>query len=104
MGNTIKRSDISEEDVFKNVRDSAVKTQKEIDELNQELDEAIKKATDVINDYTQWLETEQIPRATHDWVIGAQKFARLVDVRKIGKSPAEILEIGEKMLKETTFI
>ncbi len=71
------------------------------DELNQELDEEIKKATDVINDYIQWLETEQIPRATHDWVIGTQKFARLVDVRKIGKSPAEILEIGEKMLKET---
>lgn len=71
------------------------------DDLNQELDETIKKITLDINNYIKWLETEQLPLAKHDWVIGPQKFARLVEIRKLGKTPTEILEIGESILKKT---
>ena len=39
MANSIKRSEISEEDVFKNIRDSAIDTIKKLSEINNELNE-----------------------------------------------------------------
>ena len=68
---------------------------------HQKLVKEINKTTDVINKYVTWLETEVLPRANHKWAIGSQKFARLLEIRRLGKSPEEILEIGEKALKDT---
>jgi uncharacterized protein (DUF885 family) len=70
-------------------------------ELHQELVEAITGASKAIQAYADWIQAEVLPRATHDWAIGPQKFARLVALRKIGKTPKEILEEGEKALVDT---
>ncbi|MFW9778080.1 MAG: DUF885 domain-containing protein [Candidatus Heimdallarchaeota archaeon] len=70
-------------------------------EVHQELVEAISGASKAIETYADWIQAEILPRATHDWVIGPQKFARLVALRKIGKTPEEILQVGEKALKDT---
>ena len=68
---------------------------------HQELVKEIKKTTDAINKYVNWLKTEVLPKANHKWAIGSQKFARLLEIRKIGKSSEEILKIGEKALEDT---
>ncbi|MFW9854558.1 MAG: DUF885 domain-containing protein [Candidatus Thorarchaeota archaeon] len=70
-------------------------------ELHRELVEVISGATEAIQTYAYWIKNEILPKATHDWVIGPQKFARLVALRKIGKTPAEILKIGEQALIDT---
>ena len=71
------------------------------DELNQELAHVINIVSQSFEDYGTWIEQYIKPRATHDWVIGTQKFSRLVELRRIGKTPEEILEIGYKLLEET---
>ncbi|MFX1285750.1 MAG: DUF885 domain-containing protein [Promethearchaeota archaeon] len=68
---------------------------------HQELLAEIEKASEAINKYVDWIKSEVLPRATHDWVIGSQKFARLIQLRQLGKSYDEILEIGEKTLEDT---
>jgi len=73
--------------------------------LNQKLYEkllvAIENASKSINEYSEWIENEILPHATHEWLIGSQKFARIMELRKLGKDPAEILKIGEKALEDT---
>jgi len=67
----------------------------------QELAKEIETVSKVINEYIDWINSEVLPRAQHDWVIGSQKFARLLELRKLGKSPNEILQLGEKALEDT---
>ncbi len=68
---------------------------------HQELVKEIEKASEAINKYVTWLENEVLPKANHKWAIGSQKFTRLLEIRKLGKSPEEILKVGEKALKDT---
>ncbi|UCG90733.1 MAG: DUF885 domain-containing protein [Candidatus Heimdallarchaeota archaeon] len=70
-------------------------------ELHQELAKEINNVSKVINEYMDWINSEILPRAHHDWVIGSQKFTRLLELRKLGKTSDEILKIGEKALKDT---
>ncbi|MFX0051271.1 MAG: DUF885 domain-containing protein [Candidatus Hermodarchaeota archaeon] len=69
--------------------------------LHEELLEAIEIASKSINNYGEWIKNEILPATTHEWLIGSQKFARLMDLRKLGKGPAEILKIGENALEDT---
>ncbi|MFX0123528.1 MAG: DUF885 family protein, partial [Candidatus Hodarchaeota archaeon] len=68
---------------------------------HQELLKAIDIASEAINKYMSWLEKEILPKANHKWAIGSQKFTRLLEIRKLPKSPEEILKVGEKTLKDT---
>lgn len=63
MANTIKRSDISEEDVFKDIRDSARKTQTEIESLNEELIETAEILDKDISN-AKFVDTASINKAT----------------------------------------
>ncbi|MFX0171935.1 MAG: DUF885 domain-containing protein [Candidatus Hodarchaeota archaeon] len=69
--------------------------------LHKELIEAIEIASKSINDYGEWIKNEILPITTHEWLIGSQKFARLMALRKIDKTPAEILKLGKKALEDT---
>ncbi|MFX0085853.1 MAG: DUF885 domain-containing protein [Candidatus Hodarchaeota archaeon] len=71
------------------------------EDLFQELTKAIEVASSAIQQYSDWLTTEILPISSHHWEIGPQKFARLVELRRIGKTPEEILQIGEKALIDT---
>ncbi|MFX0182315.1 MAG: DUF885 domain-containing protein [Candidatus Hodarchaeota archaeon] len=70
-------------------------------QLYEKLLEAIEIASKSINKYSEWIENEIQPHATHEWLIGSQKFYRLMELRKLGKNPDEILKIGEKALEDT---
>ena len=67
----------------------------------QELVEAVEIAREAIEKYSDWIKSEILPKAVHHWVIGSNKFSRLMSIRKLGKNPEEILKIGEKALKDT---
>lgn len=71
------------------------------DSLFQELSDVVNSASDSIVKYGEWIEKEVKPKAIHEWIIGPQKFTRLIELRKLGKTPMEILEIGEKALVDT---
>ncbi len=71
------------------------------EDLFQELTKAIEVASSAIQQHSDWLKTKILPISSHHWVIGPQKFARLVELRRIGKTPEEILQIGEKALIDT---
>ena len=66
MANTIKRSDISEADVFGDVRDSAHKTIQEIEELNTELNETARILKNDISK-AKFVDTASINKATKNF-------------------------------------
>ena len=66
MANTIKRSDISEADVFGDVRDSAHKTIQEIEELNAELNETARILKNDISK-AKFVDTASINKATKNF-------------------------------------
>ncbi|MHA2329508.1 MAG: DUF885 domain-containing protein, partial [Candidatus Hodarchaeales archaeon] len=67
----------------------------------QKLSDEINNVSQSINDYVSWLETEVLHRSIHHWAIGSQKFSRLIESRKLGKTPDEILKFGEEIFHET---
>ncbi|MFX0209158.1 MAG: DUF885 family protein [Candidatus Hodarchaeota archaeon] len=70
-------------------------------ELYEELEGVVKVASKAFQDYANWITDNVLSKAYHDWSIGAQKYGRLVEVRKIAKTMEEILAIGEKTLIDT---
>jgi len=62
---------------------------------------AINQASEAIIEYVEWLKSDVLPRAVHNWSIGHQKFERFLELRKLGKTAKEILEIGEQVLVKT---
>ncbi len=71
------------------------------DALYQELETAVNVASESFQNYAKWIKEDVVPRAKFPWSIGTQKFSRLILLRKLGKTPEEILEIGEKALLDT---
>ncbi len=69
--------------------------------LHQELVEAIGVASASMGKYVEWLQSDVLPRATHDWVLGKAKFAKLIKLRRLGKTPQEILALGMQALEDT---
>ncbi|NHJ87035.1 MAG: DUF885 domain-containing protein [Asgard group archaeon] len=67
----------------------------------QELSNAIEEANNAIVDYVEWIKNKVLPKANHNWSIGQQKFERFLELRKLGKTAGEILEIGEVILAKT---
>jgi len=60
-----------------------------------------RKAVAALNDYAAWLEKERLPKATRDFAIGQDKYHKMLkETELVDLSPAQILEIGLKILKE----
>jgi uncharacterized protein (DUF885 family) len=52
--------------------------------------------------YTEWLRDEVIPSATDSFAMGADRFERLLELRRLGLSADQILALGERHLEELT--
>jgi len=61
---------------------------------------ANRKAANALSDYATWLEREKLPKATLDFALGEEKFARfLAQTELINLPPQKVLEIGMAQLK-----
>jgi uncharacterized protein (DUF885 family) len=61
---------------------------------------ANRKAANALSDYATWLEREKLPKATLDFALGEEKFARfLAQTELVNLPPQKILEIGMAQLK-----
>src|SRR5262245_35704605 len=61
---------------------------------------ANRKAANALSDYATWLEREKLPKATLDFALGEEKFARfLAQTELVALSPQKILDIGMTQLK-----
>jgi uncharacterized protein (DUF885 family) len=61
---------------------------------------ANRKAANALSDYATWLEREKLPKATLDFALGEEKFARfLAQTELVDLRPQKILEIGMTQLK-----
>ncbi|HEY4638406.1 MAG TPA: DUF885 domain-containing protein, partial [Candidatus Udaeobacter sp.] len=61
---------------------------------------ANRKAANALSDYAMWLEREKLPKATLDFALGEEKFARFVaETELVNLSPQKLLDIGMTQLK-----
>src|SRR6478736_3533113 len=61
---------------------------------------ANRKAANALSDYATWLEREKLPKATLDFALGEEKFARFLEQTElINLPPQKVLEIGMTQLK-----
>jgi len=61
---------------------------------------ANRKAANALSDYATWLEREKLPKATLDFALGEEKFARfLAQTELVNLPPQKVLEIGMAQLK-----
>jgi uncharacterized protein (DUF885 family) len=61
---------------------------------------ANRKAANALSDYAMWLEREKLPKATLDFALGEEKFARfLAETELVNLSPQQLLDIGMTQLK-----
>lgn len=61
---------------------------------------ANRKAATALSDYATWLEREKLPKATLDFALGEEKFARfLAQTELVDLPPQKVLEIGMAQLK-----
>src|SRR5205085_4373854 len=69
--------------------------------IRSEFLEANRKAAAALTDYAAWLEREKLPKATSDFALGEEKFARfLKETELVDLTPAKILEIGMDQLRK----
>lgn len=59
-----------------------------------------RKAANALSDYATWLEREKLPKATLDFALGEEKFARfLAQTELVNLPPQRVLDIGMAQLK-----
>ncbi len=59
---------------------------------------AVERATRATEEYDRWLQQEVRPRALGRWTLGPDKFAELCRLRELGRTPAELQELGRDVL------
>jgi uncharacterized protein (DUF885 family) len=70
------------------------------EQLRAAFHEANRKAANALNDYAAWLEREKLPKASMDFTLGEEKFARfLAQTELVNLPPQKILEIGLEQIK-----
>src|ERR1041385_8843769 len=70
------------------------------DQLRVAFQAANCKAANALSDYATWLEREKLPKATLDFALGEEKFARfLTQTELVDLSPQKVLGIGMAQLK-----
>jgi uncharacterized protein (DUF885 family) len=71
------------------------------DRIRSEFLEANRKAAAALTDYAAWLERDKLPKASPDFAIGEEKFARfLKETELVDLAPEKILEIGMAQLRK----
>ena len=70
------------------------------DPLRGRLEAAAGAASQAAEDFATWLERDVLPRATDDWALGEERFARLVELRELPDSPDSVLALGRRYLEE----
>ena len=69
--------------------------------IRTEFLEANRKAAAALTDYAAWLERDKLPKATADFALGEEKFARfLKETELVDLTPDKILEIGMDQLRK----
>ena len=69
--------------------------------LRSELGESNRKAAAALVDYAAWLERDKLPKATADFAIGNEKFARMLkETELVDLPPDKVLEIGMTQLRK----
>ena len=63
------------------------------------LQAAVASLSQPLSEHLEWLKA-LLPKAKADWVLGKEKFDRLLKLRELGMSADEIYELGVKFLKE----
>ncbi len=74
--------------------------QAEAPHLAEEFQAVAEEVSKKIQEYQQFLETEVLPQATHEWVYGRADFEKLLQLQKIPYTVDEILALGEQFHKE----
>jgi len=68
--------------------------------IRSEFFEANRKAATALTDYAAWLERDKLPRATADFALGEEKFARfLKETELVDLPPEKVLEVGMEQLQ-----
>jgi uncharacterized protein (DUF885 family) len=69
--------------------------------IRSEFLEANRKAAAALTDYAAWLERDKLPKATADFALGEEKFARMLkETELVDLPPEKILEIGVDQLRK----
>src|SRR5436309_12009935 len=69
--------------------------------IRTEFLEANRKAAAALTDYAAWLERDRLPKATDDFAIGEEKFARMLkETELVDLAPEKVLEIGMEELRK----
>lgn len=69
--------------------------------IRTEFLEANRKAAAALTDYAAWLERDKLPKATADFAIGEEKFARMLkETELVNLPPEKVLEIGTEQLRK----
>ena len=66
----------------------------------EEIKELSEKASEALKDHAEWLYNEIIPRSDPEFAIGKEKLEKLLMLRGIELTSDQILEIGERYLRE----
>ncbi|HVP26505.1 MAG TPA: DUF885 domain-containing protein [Candidatus Bathyarchaeia archaeon] len=65
----------------------------------ERLNKAVENLQPALKVHIEWLNS-LLPRTTEKWALGKEKFEKLVKLRELGMTSEEILQLGEKYLKE----
>jgi len=69
------------------------------DALHSKLEKAVTALMDPFQEHLAWLQSLKA-RTTDDWALGREKFEKLVNLRRLGMSSEEILQLGYKYLSD----
>lgn len=69
------------------------------DQVYARLDKAVENLQPVFSSYVEWLKG-LLQGTTEDWAIGREKFEKYLELRELGMTSDEILDLGEKYLRD----
>jgi uncharacterized protein (DUF885 family) len=68
--------------------------------LRSRLERAAVGASDATQEFADWLEGDVLPRSVDDWALGEERFARLLELRRLPLGPEAIRDLGRRYLAE----
>jgi len=69
------------------------------DQVYVRLEKAVENLQPVFGSYVEWLK-DLLQRTTEDWAIGREKFEKYLELRELGLTSDEILDLGERYLRD----
>jgi hypothetical protein len=68
--------------------------------LRSRLERAAVGASDATQEFVGWLERDVLPRSSDGWALGEERFARLLELRRLPLGPEAIRDLGRRYLAE----